>query len=293
MITGFNTDVRYGDTTFHVQTEDKGVGNPIIESLVYHKGAILDSFRTSYREFLHSSSYNESTLQKILESQHRQLVIGIKKGQYKKGMELKDYVDRNFVFSFTRCRVASPPKPSTSPETVLPLTGEGAQPAAEKQSIKDTASSSCELKELVSDGESRPATPQNPAPQETLIEPSASSPSAPGLSSQQPIETGDIPFEKGIEIKVESSKDFTAGSHVDLLLFVQTCEGTRVENVQVVLKVIGTSFSPRLYAGKTDENGNLKINFNLPNYTIGSAALIIQASSVLGTDEVKYLIRRK
>ena len=38
MITGFNTDVKYKGTVFHVQTEDKGVANPIIESLIYKGG---------------------------------------------------------------------------------------------------------------------------------------------------------------------------------------------------------------------------------------------------------------
>lgn len=293
MITGFNTDVRHGDTTYHVQTEDKGAGNPIIESLIYVKGAILDSLRTSYQDFLHSFSYSESTLQKILESQHRQLVIAIKKGQFKKGMELKDYIDRDFVFSFIGCRVTSPAKHPTSPEVLLPLTGEVAHPAVETPRRENTATSTNQPGEFESPGESRSAALPNAATQETLTGVLSSSASAHRLESQHPLAVGDIPFEKGIEIKVESSKAFTAGSHVDLSLFVQTRDGIRMENVQVVLKVIGTSFSPRLYAGKTDGNGNLKINFNLPNYTIGSAALIIQASTTLGTDEVKYLIRRK
>jgi hypothetical protein len=34
MISGYNTDVRHLDVVFHVQTEDKGAVNPLIESLV-------------------------------------------------------------------------------------------------------------------------------------------------------------------------------------------------------------------------------------------------------------------
>src|SRR5262245_21768907 len=38
VITGYNTDVKHGGKVFHVQTEDKGAKNPIIETLVYVGG---------------------------------------------------------------------------------------------------------------------------------------------------------------------------------------------------------------------------------------------------------------
>ena len=50
MITGFNTDIKHNEKVYHVQTEDKGVANPYIESLVYVGGEILASKKTSYAE---------------------------------------------------------------------------------------------------------------------------------------------------------------------------------------------------------------------------------------------------
>ena len=81
MITGFNTDVKVADTVYHVQTEDKGTANPLIESLIYVKGAILDSYRTYYATFLNSGNFKEGLLQRILEFQHRQIVGSIRKGK--------------------------------------------------------------------------------------------------------------------------------------------------------------------------------------------------------------------
>src|SRR5262249_3776712 len=98
MITGFNTDVRCGDKVFHVQTEDKGAANPLIESLIYVKGAILDAHRTNYKSFLQSERFSESILQRILEFQHRQIVSRIKKGKFQKGMPLEAYVEGPFIF---------------------------------------------------------------------------------------------------------------------------------------------------------------------------------------------------
>jgi hypothetical protein len=100
--------------------------------------------------------------------------------------------------------------------------------------------------------------------------------------------------DEGIEICVEGSKDFVAGDQVDLQLYVQSRQGRmRLENVQVVIKLIGTTFSPRLYAGKTDRFGYLRMNFSLPTFSGGSAALIIQVSTSIGSDEVKYLVRKR
>ncbi len=48
MISGFNTDVEFGDVVYHVQTEDKGLKSRLILSLVYDGGTILASKRTNY-----------------------------------------------------------------------------------------------------------------------------------------------------------------------------------------------------------------------------------------------------
>src|SRR5438093_339781 len=52
MVTGFNTDVQHRGKTYHVQTEDKGLQNPIIETLIYMGGEILAARRTSYADLL-------------------------------------------------------------------------------------------------------------------------------------------------------------------------------------------------------------------------------------------------
>jgi hypothetical protein len=289
MITGFNTDIKCGGTTYHVQTEDKGESNPLIESLVYVKGQVLDSLRTSYQEYLSSGIYNQLTLQKILESQHRQLVSAIKRGQFHKGMQLEDYIEGKFLFRFNAHRVSSParPKPVSSEEPKAD-NGIGAQAATGPLETRDSPV----LNTLEKTGEVSPPIPEPLKPvhwPETAVK-STVGPAGFGFDGSF---TG-VDEQQGIEIKVEGAKVFVAGSHVDLNLSVESRRhGTKLENVQVVIKVIGTTFSPRLYAGKTDKLGNLRISFNLPNYTMGSAALIVQAHTTIGTDEVKYLIRKK
>ena len=52
VITGFNTDVKFRGLVYHVQTEDKGKVNPLIETLIYKGGEILASRRLPYSELI-------------------------------------------------------------------------------------------------------------------------------------------------------------------------------------------------------------------------------------------------
>ncbi len=81
MITGFNTDIKHNEKVYHVQTEDKGVGNPYIESLVYVGGEILASKKTSYAEQL-KSGVDEKWIGGLMEQQHRTMIAAIKRGRF-------------------------------------------------------------------------------------------------------------------------------------------------------------------------------------------------------------------
>lgn len=82
MITGYNTDVRHGNRIFHVQTEDKGLSNPKIETLIYVGGEILDSYRSSYEDLLAAPPISEGVIQNRMDEQHRAVIRDIKNGKY-------------------------------------------------------------------------------------------------------------------------------------------------------------------------------------------------------------------
>jgi hypothetical protein len=289
MITGFNTDVKHGDTVYHVQTEDKGVTNPLILSLIYVKGTILDAFRIRYQDFLASDRFSEALLQKILEFQHRQIVGAIKRGKYQKGMVLEDYVEDDFVFHLTsvaETTTGRKPDPPVTAVSDAPPT----RPARVEASETTPPPASLPPLDIVPPVLPSVANRIRPSLDSVqVVEPEAHS--SQGLLA---VDISEVSGDEGIEICVEGSKDYVAGEQVDLQLYVQSKQGRmRLENVQVVIKVIGTTFSPRLYAGKTDRSGCLRMNFSLPTFSGGSAALIIQVSTSIGSDEVKYLVRRR
>jgi hypothetical protein len=82
MITGFNTDVQYEGRVFHVQTEDKGLDNPVVESLVYTGGEIITSRRTAYTDLARSSEFSESEVARRMESQHQAIIREILSGRF-------------------------------------------------------------------------------------------------------------------------------------------------------------------------------------------------------------------
>ncbi len=81
MITGYNTDVRYGNLVLHVQTEDKGQSNPCIESLVYHGGQVVIAKRGSYADLLADGGKDEAIIS-FMDRQHRALIESIQRGKF-------------------------------------------------------------------------------------------------------------------------------------------------------------------------------------------------------------------
>src|SRR3954453_14786990 len=80
MNTGYNTDVRHGEVVFHVQTEDKGLSNPFIESLVYVGGQVLASKRASYAELL-AEGKEEKEIVALMDHQHRTMIAATRNGK--------------------------------------------------------------------------------------------------------------------------------------------------------------------------------------------------------------------
>ena len=83
MVPGFNTDFKYRGETYHVQTEDNGVGNPVVVTLLYHKGAILASRRTPYTDLIGKPGF-EQELMGLMKSQHKDLMRALLAGAYDK-----------------------------------------------------------------------------------------------------------------------------------------------------------------------------------------------------------------
>lgn len=81
MITGYNTDVRFEDAVYHVQSEDRGRANPVLDTLIYCKGQILEQVKTNYRQILGDDA-PESAVSRMLEEQHREVLRRVRQGHF-------------------------------------------------------------------------------------------------------------------------------------------------------------------------------------------------------------------
>jgi hypothetical protein len=101
VLTGYNTDIEHAGTTYHVQTEDKGRSNPIIESLVYARGEILYSRRTSYQDLVDQKVENDA-IAALMERQHHFIGEAIRRGKLEELNEDPLPVDENDDTSVSR-----------------------------------------------------------------------------------------------------------------------------------------------------------------------------------------------
>ncbi len=81
MLTGYNTDIKHEGAVYHIQTEDGGIDNPVIVSLIYQGGRILSSKKTSYAQIVGTEGF-VSQLRHLLEGQHRNMINTVTSGQF-------------------------------------------------------------------------------------------------------------------------------------------------------------------------------------------------------------------
>jgi len=81
MLVGYNTNISYKDKVYHIQTEDSGQANPVIVTLLYSKGAILASKKTSYEQIVTAPDFQEK-VRKMMKAQHKFMIKELLSGKY-------------------------------------------------------------------------------------------------------------------------------------------------------------------------------------------------------------------
>ncbi len=121
VLTGFNTDIDHSGTTYHVQTEDKGRANPLVESLVYTSGEILYSRRTPYDDLVEQDVDREA-IATLMERQHRSIVDAVHSGGLARltgKTEIAADDDTTITHRETKTKTETKTEPDTSQEPSL------------------------------------------------------------------------------------------------------------------------------------------------------------------------------
>ena len=83
MIVGFNHNINYKGVGFHVQTEDSGVNNPHLITLLYHGGTIIASQKTLYKDILQVENLSQ-VVEELAKEQHKGMLRRLTQGEFDK-----------------------------------------------------------------------------------------------------------------------------------------------------------------------------------------------------------------
>src|SRR5258705_1901039 len=89
MIFGFNTDVKQGDTVYHVQSEARE-NELILQTQVFVRGRCIGKRATSYAEQIARGNFSDQQKEQILRDQHRLVLDAIREGHVEDILDRKD-----------------------------------------------------------------------------------------------------------------------------------------------------------------------------------------------------------
>ncbi len=81
MVQGFNHNILYRGVVFHIQTEDSGLKNPHITTLLYRSGTIIASKKTDYSDII-TSEMLEKVVEDLMKEQHKDMLRRLKAGEF-------------------------------------------------------------------------------------------------------------------------------------------------------------------------------------------------------------------
>ncbi len=231
MITGYNTDVRYRERVFHVQTEDKGLNNPYIESVVYFGGQVMAAKRATYADLLQEGRGMDAVASRM-DNQHRMMIAAIRSG--KLDSKLRDVLGPD---------------------------------AADETRIADGRGTGSTLLDQARDDD-------GPTLDQVILD---------YLTSEAPHE----------QLALVLSGDAFAVGRTSRLAVRATSvrSGLPVAGAQVTVKLISTVREPLVLGhGTTDDEGLFNLDVAVPLLPGGMAAVIVSATSLVGSSEVKQIL---
>lgn len=311
MISGFNTDVNYAGTTYHVQTEDKGLASRLIVSLVYDKGTILASKRSPYDDLV-NGVLNEQELADRLSRQHKLICAAVKAGR----------IDDLIKMQRRPAAVA--------PAVVEPTPVESVVESVQNGYVEDIHATAADIHTTVQADFEPPAQEVESPAELTPVESPSEAPTVEFKHEPEPITRPEIesidgeafsepeiefvlddliiedveiieddeilssdavavvtdlsgqsrPTNQKLGVDLIGGQSFRGGDRRTITLMV--CRGTDrrvVADAQIVIKVLGSAFRPIIFHARSDQNGLAKVHMEIPQFKAGRAALFVRVIS--------------
>jgi hypothetical protein len=302
VISGFNSDIEFQGTIYHVQTEDKGLDTPIILSLIYTRGEILAAKRSPYDDLI-AAGFDEAELNERLQRQHKLICAAVRAGRIDdlKRMSMKESqkkrpskakagtLDIPLVDATPPVETAPAPVEYKEERSPLAIPEEVPQPEPVKTPV------------------SLPVAAKDAAPiprpdEDLVVDIPISIIEEPFFDDVEVVEYGDYEEEETIlpaeavriitdhvgseevdenEIKIRllGRSTFNSGeaATLDILVARGGKLGKGVGGAHIVVKLLGSSFKPLIFHTKADDNGISQVHLEIPDIKGGRAAILIKA----------------
>src|SRR3982074_1372783 len=118
MLFGHNTNVKVGEISYHVQTEDRGASNALIDTTVYFHGRVLHRRTNNYFDLLPLDADREQALKLRVDEQNRAIVEAIRTGALSLALPSEE---KSSSASATAAAPLAHAPAATSPSTSLKL----------------------------------------------------------------------------------------------------------------------------------------------------------------------------
>jgi len=294
--------VKHETKMFHVQTEDRGLANPVVESLVYVGGEILLSKRSAYKNLITGDRVDEKALREMMDLQHRRVIEAVRRGRLDKGKigeAPADWGDDTLphpervspaALAAVSAILSAPPEPFP-----------GDPPASARGRVTTSAA----MPVVGTPSPRAPAAPPAAPPRAAVVTPAAPVAAGPSkaksgvrLRSLDQVIVDYLASEAAsehLEIAVTTDGELLSGETVTITVKASTSLTERpLAGAHISIRVVSTVRPPQiLFRGVTGADGVVASACALPDLGTGNAALIIAASSALGNNEIKQLIKKK
>jgi len=114
-IFGFNTDIKLGDTIYHVQSEARQ-RDMLLQTLVFVKGQCIGKRAVSYAQKTSEPDFSEQAMHELLKSQHKAVLDAIQQGRAEAILvgdsSVQDVGDGGLTLNWTNS--AQPPRGPTA-----------------------------------------------------------------------------------------------------------------------------------------------------------------------------------
>ena len=260
MIFGFNTDVKFADTVYHVQSEARQY-ELVLQTLVFVKGRCVGKRTSSYAEQTKQPGFSEELMHEMLKDQHKHFVAAVREGRIE--AEIGEHPEH--------AHAEAPPPAAAAPitEFVVPT----AEAAGAASQLEEPAAVIVEPETMPETVALAPA----PAPMDELAAQFAaavaSKPVDPGLSLTP---AGKL-IGKGLSLECRLAAPGGGEGEVPICVQIGD-EDAPAAGAQISCRITsGKTHANYIYATASDE-GVADVHLALKDLDLSATALLIQAS---------------